>query len=395
MRGYTGHEMLPEFGLINMNGRLYDPVLGRFLSPDNYVQMPDFSQSFNRYAYCINNPLKYNDPSGELFGLDDAFLIFGLASGALMGAAQADMNGGNFWAGALKGLVTSALSTIGTAGIGQALGHAAGTIGTELLRAGLHGLNNGIISAINGNNFGTGFLTGSISSFAGSGAQMAGFSSLGVIASTTTAGALTSAILGGSWLDGAMTGMNIGMLNHEGKVINDGDGTLEAVEPLPEIEVIGHRRVFNVSDIGLGFSTYAANRYYKSSFGFEYWKTSSGKYYTSSVLQRQSNGKFVRGVQGIRNSRISAMNSVKMPNFVGKTLGRLSVGINVVDVLKKPTVNNFLSLSRSIGSYYSLPYAVLDIYASCAYYDIQNTINLGRGFPGTYSAAVMGYYAYP
>ena len=47
-RGYTGHEHLPEFGLINMNGRMYDPILGRFLSPDNYVQMPDFSQSFNR-----------------------------------------------------------------------------------------------------------------------------------------------------------------------------------------------------------------------------------------------------------------------------------------------------------------------------------------------------------
>ena len=39
-RGFTGHEMLPEFGLINMNGRLYDPALGRFLSPDNYVQLP-------------------------------------------------------------------------------------------------------------------------------------------------------------------------------------------------------------------------------------------------------------------------------------------------------------------------------------------------------------------
>lgn len=47
-RGYTGHEMLPEFGLINMNGRMYDPLLGRFLSPDNYVQMPDYSQNFNR-----------------------------------------------------------------------------------------------------------------------------------------------------------------------------------------------------------------------------------------------------------------------------------------------------------------------------------------------------------
>jgi RHS repeat-associated protein len=65
-RGYTGHEHLDEFGLINMNGRLYDPVVGRMLSPDNYVQSPDFSQSYNRYSYVWNNPLKYTDPSGEI-----------------------------------------------------------------------------------------------------------------------------------------------------------------------------------------------------------------------------------------------------------------------------------------------------------------------------------------
>ena len=47
--------------------RLYDPLVGRFLSPDNFVQASDFTQSFNRYAYCLNNPLKYTDPSGELF----------------------------------------------------------------------------------------------------------------------------------------------------------------------------------------------------------------------------------------------------------------------------------------------------------------------------------------
>ena len=64
-RGYTGHEHLPWFGLINMNGRLYDSALSRFLSPDNYVQAPDFSQSFNRYGYCFNNPLVYTDPDGE------------------------------------------------------------------------------------------------------------------------------------------------------------------------------------------------------------------------------------------------------------------------------------------------------------------------------------------
>lgn len=68
-RGYTGHEMMGEFGLINMNGRVYDPTLGRFLSPDNYVQAPDNSQSFNRYSYCLNNPLKYTDPSGEFWNL--------------------------------------------------------------------------------------------------------------------------------------------------------------------------------------------------------------------------------------------------------------------------------------------------------------------------------------
>ncbi len=65
-RGYTGQEMLPEFGLINMNGRLYDPQIGQFLSTDNYVQQPWDSQNFNRYSYCLNNPLKYTDPSGEI-----------------------------------------------------------------------------------------------------------------------------------------------------------------------------------------------------------------------------------------------------------------------------------------------------------------------------------------
>lgn len=67
LRGYCGHTMLNEFDLIDMKGRLYDPVVGRFLSPDNYVQLPDNSQNYNRYSYCLNNPLKYTDSSGEFF----------------------------------------------------------------------------------------------------------------------------------------------------------------------------------------------------------------------------------------------------------------------------------------------------------------------------------------
>ena len=66
-RGFTGHEWLPWFGLYNMNARLYDPVLGRFLSPDPYVQMPDNTQNLNRYLYALNNPFQYKDDSGEFF----------------------------------------------------------------------------------------------------------------------------------------------------------------------------------------------------------------------------------------------------------------------------------------------------------------------------------------
>ncbi len=76
-RGFTGHEHLPEFGLINMNGRMYDPNLGRMLSPDNYVQAPDYSQSYNRYSYCWNNPLKFTDPDGNYAILALGLFILG------------------------------------------------------------------------------------------------------------------------------------------------------------------------------------------------------------------------------------------------------------------------------------------------------------------------------
>ena len=66
-RGFTGHEHLPWFKAINMNGRIYDPLTGQFLSPDRNIQAPGYTQSYNRYGYCLNNPLKYNDPSGEKF----------------------------------------------------------------------------------------------------------------------------------------------------------------------------------------------------------------------------------------------------------------------------------------------------------------------------------------
>ena len=67
-RGYTGHEHMTAFGLINMNGRCYDPLTSHFLSVDAYVQDPTNAQAFNRYAYCAYNPLRYTDPTGWVYG---------------------------------------------------------------------------------------------------------------------------------------------------------------------------------------------------------------------------------------------------------------------------------------------------------------------------------------
>ena len=63
-RGFTGQEMLDAVCLINMNARLYDPSLGRFLSADSIVPNPLAGQSFNRFSYVENTPLNAIDPSG-------------------------------------------------------------------------------------------------------------------------------------------------------------------------------------------------------------------------------------------------------------------------------------------------------------------------------------------
>ena len=120
-RGYCGHEHLTYYGLINMNARLYDPVIGRFLSPDPYVQAPDFSQNFNRYSYVLNNPLKYTDESGE-FIISTAFWV-SIGIGAIVNLA---FNWGNIdtfgeglmiaTAGALTGAITTLTGGVSVAG---------------------------------------------------------------------------------------------------------------------------------------------------------------------------------------------------------------------------------------------------------------------------------------
>lgn len=87
-RGFTSHEMLDDLGLVHMNGRIYDPLLGRFLSADIVVQAPGSLQSYNRYSYVMNNPLTMTDPTGfwswSSFGKG---VLIGAVSAAVVAAA--------------------------------------------------------------------------------------------------------------------------------------------------------------------------------------------------------------------------------------------------------------------------------------------------------------------
>jgi RHS repeat-associated protein len=140
-RGFTGHEHVDSMGLVHMNGRVYDPKLGRFLQADPIVQAPRNTQSLNRYSYALNNPLSMTDPSGYFLKrlvkrwgrLVAAMVISAVLPGGqgilatvfnITGTyAQAAITGfiaGAITSGSLKGAVVGALTAVAVAGIVKA-----------------------------------------------------------------------------------------------------------------------------------------------------------------------------------------------------------------------------------------------------------------------------------
>ena len=135
-RGYTMHEHLDAFSIINMNGRVYDPLTASFFSPDPFVQAPGNWLNFNRYAYCYGNPFKYTDPSGELVWFVPVIIgaVIGATSGYMIGHANGatgwDMVGyiaGGALIGGLSGGAAVGVSALG--GGAMLAGAAAGAIG--------------------------------------------------------------------------------------------------------------------------------------------------------------------------------------------------------------------------------------------------------------------------
>ena len=183
-RGFTDHEHLQQFGLIDMQARLYDPHLGRFLAPDPYVQAPEMSMNFNRYAYCMNNPLKYVDPTGEF-----CFTPLIFAGAALIGAytggviandgkydpTKWDFSSGKTWAYMGGGAVIGGVSAGFSAAVGAAGGGAwmAGAVGGALGAGGFSAMasEGDLLTTAKGAAIGavSGFLGGAVGSAIGGG----------------------------------------------------------------------------------------------------------------------------------------------------------------------------------------------------------------------------------
>ncbi len=231
-RGFTGHEMLDAVGIIHMNGRIYDPKLGRFLQADPIVQFPDYTQSWNSYSYVLNNPLAYTDPSGYFIGKLFRKVVGGLINGifgellfskipvlrqfstlahCMMGNAVtcAAAAAGNAYAGgaslkqALKAGIFAYVSAQAFTAVGDYFQAIEATGG--LLHLGAHAVTGGILTELQGGEFGHGFLAAGVAFGVGHYGESQGWGvETQFMASVVSAGTV-SEVTGGKFANGATT----------------------------------------------------------------------------------------------------------------------------------------------------------------------------------------------
>jgi hypothetical protein len=224
-------------GLIHMNGRIFDPLIGRFMSADPFIQVPENLQSHNRFAYVMNNPLSYTDPSGyfslkKLFRAVVAIAVGYFTGGLVSGLLQsgAGFSGSAFFSVATSsaaGAIAPGLTALGSAVASAAGGFAAGLVGSGGdLKAGLLGALSGGAFGFVGGTYAAGSVgnyvghavTGCVTSVAGGGKCGSGAASalFGKFATNHTQGiqndlgrgiaaVVGSVIAGGKFENGAVT----------------------------------------------------------------------------------------------------------------------------------------------------------------------------------------------
>ena len=223
-RGYTSHEHYTEVGIIHMNGRLYDPLLRRFLNADEHIQDPHNTQSYNKYAYVISNPLAYVDVSGEDFGISAVLLAIGTAVLTSMATdyyLNRPIDLGNMFQSIAMSIASAGVANgIGDVfKVGGEIAKALGKTGTIIARAGAHAITQGLFSTVQGGNFWSGALSGAFASVAGDLLKLAPKNSaIGSPAGRFLTGVITggvgSSLGGGNFWQGAAIGAIVTVFNH-------------------------------------------------------------------------------------------------------------------------------------------------------------------------------------
>jgi RHS repeat-associated protein len=234
-RGFTGQENLDAVGLVHLNGRVYDPVIGRMMSADPFVPDPTNAQTWNRYSYVINNPLSITDPNGYCFlglcsfagkvGHALRSLLPAIKSIAVLAASAivcqgnpacailvatavntivAGVSTGNLGQALRAGAVTL-ISSIGMYAVGDITGHAPGFADTAKYAGNVagHALV-GCVSAVgSGSTCQSGALAGAVTAAAGPIINHSGF--VAGLAANSVLGGLAAVAGGGKFANGAVT----------------------------------------------------------------------------------------------------------------------------------------------------------------------------------------------
>lgn len=231
-RGYTGHEHVDQLGFVHMNGRIYDPELGKFFSADPTMQFPESTQGFNRYVYAGNNPLSFTDPSGfslrKLFQVIGFMMMFIIPPGITMlwermlwaFASGTMSSGGNLRSGLVAAATAGLMKGIGDkfqkiAEKAERVLNATEKIGKALLE----GFVGGAASAATGGRFKDGFLGGFSGSLlgplAGRVEDATGSQALGTATAAVLGGTVAS-IGGGKFGNGAISAAFADLYNRRG-----------------------------------------------------------------------------------------------------------------------------------------------------------------------------------
>ncbi|MDC8101657.1 hypothetical protein [Chryseobacterium rhizosphaerae] len=145
----------------------------RFLNADENIQDPTNTQIYNKYGYAVNNPLMYNDPSGEvlpfLVGIGIGWFAATVLSGAIIGAAismgiyilQATINNNFSWGGFAKSILLGAATGAVSAGLGEVFS-ATGFLNTVANGALTGAGTGGVTALITGQNFLEGVWKGAV-----------------------------------------------------------------------------------------------------------------------------------------------------------------------------------------------------------------------------------------